>query len=38
MIHGGPHVISGVNGAIKILIVEDDLVDRKILERALAQS
>ncbi len=29
---------SGVDGAIKVLIVEDDLVDRKALERALAQS
>ena len=31
-------MFSGVNGAITVLIVEDDLVDRKALERALAQS
>jgi len=31
-------VISGVDKAITVLIVEDDLVDRKALERALTQS
>jgi PAS domain S-box-containing protein len=31
-------VISGVDKAITVLIVEDDLVDRKALERALIQS
>ena len=31
-------MVSDVNKAIRVLIVEDDLVDRKALERALAQS
>lgn len=31
-------MISDVNRAIKVLIVEDDLVDRMLLERALARS